>query len=138
MKRFIALPALAALAACASLEPEPCSAEWVRWKTDQTLQPFAREHRGMIDALRDFSTGLEEPGPLTIMRIAARMEDFRRLAEDFQSDVMPELEAAVRQCGTSAEFVPAFADFLREEGVEEEMVGWIELIGEFAASQAES
>ncbi|MEO1101540.1 MAG: hypothetical protein AAFW65_06810 [Pseudomonadota bacterium] len=139
MKRLLlsaALPVL--LTACASLEPEPCTAEWVQWKTDRVLTPFAQDNRGLINDLRDFSQDLEDPGPFTMLRMAVKLEEFQNLAGDFQTDIMPELEAAVDQCGSPAKFVPAFTNFLREQGVEEEMLVWVEAVGTLAIQQQES
>lgn len=139
MKRLLlaaALPVL--LTACASLEPEPCTAEWVQWKTDQVLTPFAQDNRGLINDLRDFSQNLEDPGPFTMLRMASKLQEFQDLATDFQTDIMPELEAAVDQCGSPAQFVPAFTNFLREQGVEEEMLVWVEAVGTLAVQQQES
>ncbi|MEL6474485.1 MAG: hypothetical protein AAFQ21_10405 [Pseudomonadota bacterium] len=138
LKSIAGALALLSISACASLEPEPCSAEWVQWKTDRVLGSFAADNRGLINDLRDFSENLDDPGPLTMMRMASKLDDFRDLATDFQSNVMPELEAAIDQCGTPAKFVPAFTSFLRDEGVEEDMLDWIELIGEFAVSRDEA
>lgn len=139
MKRLLlatALPVL--LTACASLEPDPCTTEWVQWKTDQVLTPFARDNRGLISDLRDFSQSLENPSPFTMLRMAAKLQEFQDLATDFQTDIMPELEAAVDQCGSPAQFVPAFTSFLREQGVEEEMLVWVETLGTLAVQQQES
>ena len=137
MRRLIAASfGLMTLAACATLEPEPCTAEWVEWKTDRVLGSFARDHRGLISDLRDFSKNLEDPGPLTLLRMASKVEDFQALAEDFQGNIMPELETAVAQCGTPEKFIPAFTGFLRNEGVEDDMLVWVETLGALAISSS--
>lgn len=139
MKRLLlatALPVL--LTACASLEPEPCTTEWVQWKTDRVLTPFAQDNRGLINDLRDFSQNLEDPGPFTMLRMAVKLQEFQDLATDFQTDIMPELEAAIDQCDSPAQFVPAFTNFLREQGVEEEMLVWVEAVGTLASQQQDS
>lgn len=138
MKYLAAALGFAALGACASLEPEPCSADWIQWKTEQTLKPFAAEHRGLISDLRGFSKNLDNPGPVTMLRMASKLDDFRDLASDFQDGVMPELRLAADQCGSPAKFVPAFTTFLRDEGVEEDMLAWVETLGALAVEQSES
>lgn len=138
MKYLIAAAAPLALAACASLQPEPCTTEWVEWKTDQVLTPFARDNRGLIRDLRDFSQDMRDPGPITLMLMASKLDDFRDLATDFQDDVLPELRAAVDTCGEPAQFVPAFTGFLRKQGVEEDMLVWIDAIGAAAAAQSDT
>ena len=41
---------LTALAGCASLEPEPCTPEWVDWQTDRILDPFELPKFVIIEA----------------------------------------------------------------------------------------
>ena len=138
MKRLVMMASigLVALSACASMEPEPCSTEWVEWKTDRVLGSFARQNRGIVNDLRNFSTELKDPGPLTLFLMASRLDEFRALAEDFQQDVMPELQSAVEQCGTPEKFIPAFTGFLRDEGIDEEMLKWIDTLGTLAIDQS--
>ena len=134
MRRLIAASAgLIVLTACASYRPEPCSTEWVEWKTERVLSKFARQHRTVVNDLREFSHKLENPGPLTLFQMAARVEDFKTLAEDFEAAVLPELRSAVDQCGTPEKFIPAFTGFLRKEGFDEKMLEWIDTLGEVAA-----
>lgn len=137
MRRIIAAcVGLAAFSACASFEPEPCSAEWVEWKTDRVLGSFAAQNRRTINELIDFSGRLEDPGPLVLFQMATRLDDFQALAENFEADVMPELKSAIDQCGTPDKFIPAFTGFLRKEGVAEDMLIWIYALGSVALEQS--
>ncbi len=114
---------------CTSLEPEPCSPEWVDWKVDRVFGDFTNRHRGLIGDLRDLESRLENPGPFTMVRLAAMADDIPPLVEDFRSRVQPELEAALQTCGEPAVFLPAFADYLRREGVDERVVAWVSGLG---------
>jgi len=131
-KTLLAALSISMLAACASLEPEPCTTEWVEWKTDRILTDFARANYSEVQNLKSFAQTLEDGdvGPLTALKIPSMIEDFKTLAADFEDRTLPELNAAVKQCGTPQELIPAFTAFLRKEGVGEQVIEWVELIGE--------
>ena len=133
MKLTIAFASLAALGACASMEPEPCTTEWVEWKTEKVLTNFARSNYSEINRLRKFSRTLEggDIGPLTALKIPGMIEDFKELAEGFERKVLPELNSAIDQCGDPQKLIPAFTGFLRKEGVGEDVLEWVEVLGAF-------
>lgn len=135
-KSLIAATFLITLTACATMEPEPCTAEWVEWKTDRIFTDFARANSGELRSLKTFAKTLEngKMGPMTALRMPSMIEDFKDLAEDFETRTLPELNAAVNQCGTPQQLIPAFTTFLRKEGVGEDVIGWVELIGEMTQS----
>lgn len=135
-KSLLAATALVGLTACATVEPEPCTAEWVEWKTDRILNDFARANSSELRSLRNFANTLEDGnmGPMTAMRLPGMIEDFKDLAEDFENRTLPELNAAVNQCGTPQKLIPAFTTFLRKEGVGEDVIEWVEFIGELSQS----
>jgi len=124
----IAAAAFALVSACAT-QPEPCTPEWVQWKSDKVLRSFAIEHRGFIRDLRKFEGKLKDPGPLTMMRIVGLADDAADVIEDFQGDVMPELRSAYNQCGSVEKLMPTFTKFLRQEGVSEDTLKWVEGLG---------
>ena len=109
MKRLLATMAIATcpLAACVTA-PEPCTQEWVEYKTDRILGEFASE-------LNTFAT----------MRLMSRTDDLQNFADSFQNVVIPELELALVECGQSDQFAPALTGFLRDEGVDEEALQWV-------------
>lgn len=135
-KSLLATMALVGLTACATMEPEPCTAEWVEWKTDRILSDFSRANSNEIRSLRSFANTLEngDMRPMTALRLPSMIEDFKKLAEDFEQRTLPELNAAVDRCGTPQKLVPAFTTFLRKEGVGEDVIEWVELIGELSQS----
>ncbi len=124
---------LASLSACVT--PEPCTAEWVEWRTDKVLTRFANANSGTIRTLRDISGDMDAPGPLLAMRIAMAVNDVDDLTSDFRRIVLPELNSAIAQCSQPRHFVPAFTQFLRKEGVGEDVIEWIEVLGYLAAEQ---
>ena len=115
---------LATLAACASMEPEPCTAEWVDYKTEKVLNKFAKSNRGMIDDLRRLQGKDGEIDPFVAIQLASKTKQIQKFADTFQTIVVPELESALDRCG-DAELVPAFTEFLRGEGVGEETLQWV-------------
>jgi hypothetical protein len=119
------------LAACASIEPEPCTSEWVSWKKDRILKSFARSHTGDIGFVRDlrktFDGGKLTPADaLMLMTAAPRIE---RLVGDFVDRAAPEVRSAIARCGGEPRTAALFAEMLRAEGVDEEILTWIETLG---------
>jgi hypothetical protein len=129
MKIAAGLIGLAMLGACATT-PEPCTPEWVEWKSEKILKRFAYANYGEVKRLRDFSEDLrsDDIGPLTALQIPGMIQDFKALAEDFEADVLPALNDAVDQCGSVQALAPALTEFLRGEGVGEDVLEWVELL----------
>lgn len=128
--------ALAALAVTAGLltsgcvsQPEPCTPEWVEWRTDKVMSEFARENRDTVRALRRLSSDIENPSALAALRFATLAFDVEDLAQDFNRIVLPELNNAIELCGEPRRFLPAFAEFLRREDVSEDVIDWVEAFG---------
>lgn len=113
------------LAACATVEPEPCSAEWIDYKTDRILRKFASENRGLINDFRKLAREDGDVDPFVAVALARKSDRIQTFADSFNRTVLPELEAAVDQCGRHEEFVPALTSFLQEEGVSDEAISWI-------------
>ncbi len=135
LTRFaIITAALTALGACATIQPEPCTTEWAEYKTEKVLGQFARSNYREVRRLKSFAETLEDGniGPLTALKIPAMIEDFKELAASFEGEVLPELNAALDQCGDVQTLIPAFTAFLSREGVGEDVLEWVELLGAFA------
>ena len=126
--RFASLAALGMLvfSGCAALEPEPCTSDWVKWRTDQITSDFRSTYGGDIRELAKFSHQLENPSPLVLLQVTSRLNRFRDMAEDFSTAVMPELRSAIDQCGTPTKFVSAFSGLLAEQGVDQSVLDWVE------------
>ena len=133
LRLTMAFASLAALGACATMEPEPCTSEWVEWKTERVLTSFARSNYGEIRRFKTFSETLEDGniGPMTAMKIPGMMKDFQELAKSFERRVLPELNSALAQCSAPQDLIPAFTAFLRKEGVGEDVLEWVEVLGAF-------
>lgn len=116
---------LVPMAACATKAPEPCTAEWIDYKTDKVLRKFASENRGMINSLRRLAKEDGDIDPFVAIELTARSGQLQKFADSFNDIVLPELEAALDQCGSREEFIPAFTKFLKQEGVSDEAMEWI-------------
>ncbi|KCZ92887.1 hypothetical protein [Hyphomonas johnsonii] len=122
---LLSIAGLVALSACASVEPEPCTSEWVDFRTEKVLNRFASNNRGMIGDLRRLQDSEGDINPVVAMQLIGNRKQIQRFADTFQSIVVPELESAVDQCGGADNLVPAFTEFLRDEGVGEQTLEWI-------------
>lgn len=123
------LAPLALTAACASLEPEPCTAEWIDWHKQRLFAEFRQDYRSEIATLRDLGEGLRDPGPLTMMRLATSADDIAAMATDFTNNTVPEIQATLAPCQSPSGASALLADMLRQEGVNEDALRWIETLG---------
>lgn len=140
MKQIIAAAITAlSLAACAT-QPEPCTAEWVEWKTERVLSDFSRGHREEIRALREASERFlsSKGGEITFggaMGDVLTATSSVMLATDFVSEAWPDIQSAVGQCGNAPGAAKLFADLMRREGVHERLVNTIESLGVWVETQ---
>jgi len=114
------------LAGCASLEPEPCTSDWVKWQTNEITSDFRSDYGAQISDLAKFSRQLENPSPLLLLQMSARLTEFQDMATNFNDTVMPRLNSAIDQCGTPTKFVSAFSGMLEEQGVDASVLDWVE------------
>jgi hypothetical protein len=119
-----ALLVATSLGACTTA-PEPCTTEWIDYRTEKVLQRFAVENRSLVSDLRNLMRANGDVDPVQAILLAAKAEDLRNFATSFERIIIPELESAVGQCGSKPEFIPAFTEFLRKEGVSEEALEWV-------------
>lgn len=121
---YLAVIAAPILAACATT-PKACTPEWVEYKTDRILKGFASDNRGIINDLRKVQKADGELDPFVTIRLLSDTKRLETFADSFTENIVPELQAAVTECGTSDNFVPALTDFLRDEGVSEKALEWV-------------
>lgn len=121
---FAALALATALGACATA-PKPCTAEWIDYRTEQILRRFAMENRGLVSDLRHLTKKDGDIDAVRAILLAAKADELRRFANSFNTIIIPELKASVGQCRDDENFVPAFTEFLRKEGVSEEALEWV-------------
>ncbi len=120
---IIALGA-AAISACATA-PKPCTTEWIDYRTEAVLRKFAVQNRDLVGDLRQLVREDGDLDPVQAILLAAKARDIERFARSFETIVIPEIDSAIAQCGTNADFVPAFTEFLRREGVKQEALDWV-------------
>lgn len=128
-----AMLALPVLSSCASA-PQPCTSEWVQWKTDEILGRFAVEHRDEIGKLREIAPimfgpegGLEDIAPTSMMVLSAI--GALDLVLEFGADAWPQITEAVAECAAEPDAAYLFAGMLRDQGVDERAVKAIERLG---------
>ena len=112
------------LGACASA-PEPCTTEWIDYRTDQILTRFALKNRDLVSDLRQLVRKDGEIDTVQAILLAAKADELRDFADSFENYVIPEIKTSIGQCKGDADFIPAFTEFLRKEGVSEEALEWV-------------
>jgi hypothetical protein len=128
-----ALLMLPVISACTTT-PEPCTAEWIDWKTERILGEFVYDHRKQIDDLREQAPrmfgpegDLERIAPTSLLVLTAI--GALQLVVDFADDAWPEIADAVSECSSAPDASRLFADMLRREGVDDRAVRAIEDLG---------
>lgn len=128
-----ALLMLPVISACTTT-PEPCTAEWIDWKTERILGQFVYDHRKQIDDLREQAPrmfgpegDLERIAPTSLLVLTAI--GALQLVVDFADDAWPEVADAVSECSSPPDASRLFADMLRREGVDDRAVHAIEDLG---------
>ncbi len=113
--------------------PEPCTSEWVHWKTDRFVAEFVRNHRKEFGnarssaALFSGSAGIDTSAGIPTMILAAA--GMVTLASDFMEDLWPEVRDAMSECDTAPKATQLFASILREQGVDERAAKAVEDLG---------
>ena len=129
----LALSAVFVMAsACTTVvTPEPCTAEWVDWKKETVFDTFAASNRSELRRLESFAEDLrsDATSPLTAFRLPGMIEDFQALAADFETDVLPEINMALEECGDMETLAPLFTELLRREGFSDELLEWTVFLG---------
>ena len=128
----LALACLPVLSGCATT-PEPCTSEWVHWKTERFVTRFVKDHQKEFADARNSSaifsgmSGLDTSGGIPMMLLA--VGGMLTLASDFMNDLWPELRDAVSECDTAPRAAQLFASILREQGVNERAAKAVEDLG---------
>jgi hypothetical protein len=113
--------------------PEPCTSEWVHWKTERFVADFVRGHAKQFNDARNATAMFSGAGgintsagiPAMILTAAGVIT----LATDFMSDLWPEVSDALSQCDTAPRAAQLFASILREQGVDERAARAVEDMG---------
>ena len=134
MKRVIAAGLVAMIlgAGCATT-PEPCTSEWVHWKTERFVAKFVNDHQKEFRDARNSAAlfagagGLDTSGGIPTMILAAG--GMISLASDFMTDLWPEVRDSLSECDTAPRATQLFASILREQGVDERAAKAVEDLG---------
>jgi hypothetical protein len=93
------------------------------------LSDFIRAHRSEINTIKVLRAELEAPDAWTVVKIAAATDGLRGMVETFNTRTVPDVRAAISQCGGSLKAIELFGDMLEREGVDPEAVNWIVSLG---------
>ncbi|MEM1286695.1 MAG: hypothetical protein AAGH43_15020, partial [Pseudomonadota bacterium] len=79
---LLAATLMATLSACTTT-PEPCTAEWVEWRTETVLTKFARSNFTRINRLRKFAKTVNEGdvSPMAVLAVPSLISDIQVLAD---------------------------------------------------------
>lgn len=128
-----AMLALPVLASCATT-PQPCTSEWVDWKTERIIGQFVADHGREIGELREIAPvmfgpegGLQDIAPTSMLVLTAI--GALDLVLEFGSEAWPQITEAVAECAAEPDATYLFAGMLRDQGVDERAVQAIERLG---------
>lgn len=93
---------------------------------NRILKDYARDNRGEINDLKQAASYLEGQSSFGAMRLAFAVQSLRRMVDRFQDDVVPEVQEIALQCEVADPLQDVFIDFLRDEGVRNEVLEWVE------------
>ncbi len=128
--RMLALGALGATAlsfvsACTSVPVDPCSRAGIEYRLNQSLKAFASDNRADINDIRKASEFIGGKTAYGAMELAFAVNSLKRLVDSFREDVVPEIQSISGQCGTTENIQDVFMEFLRDEGVDREVLDWV-------------
>lgn len=122
----LGVAALLLVTGCASVELDPCSRAGIEQRVNASLKSFSRENRGDINDIKKAAQYLDGETVAGAMKLYFAVNAMERLVESFSDDVVPEVQQITQQCGTSENVRELFFDFLRDEGVNKEVLSWAE------------
>ncbi len=128
---------LAGLAACATTEPERCTADWIEWQKDKVFTDFTRQYRSEIRTLRNLEDDLQDPGLVAAIRIAGHARSIRDMTDTFANETLPDLRASLEPClSTPMRTADLLADLLNRQGVEPTVIEWVQALGALIEADA--
>ncbi|MEM6627030.1 MAG: hypothetical protein AAF719_10030 [Pseudomonadota bacterium] len=132
----IAALAFAALGACATQQPQTCSAEWISARSQAAFDNLRLEAGDDLDTLLDFAKSFDEDGaptgPLAAFRLMNAVSSLETVAETFVEQTKPDLELIAQECDDPQLMADAFSDFLRDEGAPDSVIDLIATLGDIA------
>ena len=114
------------LSGCSTTGYDPCSKAGIQARVESSLKSYAIKNRNDIRRLKQVSQYLGGDSVHGNMQIVFGLEALTRMVSSFEDDVMPELSAISKQCGSSNDVRDVFLDFLKDQGVSQKVLKWIE------------
>ena len=126
---IVSVVCLAALSAsCASVQFDPCSKEGIEHRVKDTLKDFAIANRGDLREVRNVAQYLDGETITGKMRIVFAIDAVKDLVQNFQDDVVPDVQAIARECNAPEDIKDLFIEFLEDEGVDGKVLVWVETL----------
>tara|TARA_Y100000052_G_scaffold27554_1_gene36241 strand:- start:24405 stop:24830 length:426 start_codon:yes stop_codon:yes gene_type:complete len=111
---------------CASISVDPCSAEGIQLRVSQSLNSFARQNRADLNEIKQAATYLDGATTTGTMKIAFAARALTRVVGSFREIVAPEIQEIAMQCEVQEPVRDVFVEFLRDEGVNRQVIEWVE------------
>eukprot|EP00919_Chromeraceae_sp_WS-2016_P053691 GHVR01127479.1.p1 GENE.GHVR01127479.1~~GHVR01127479.1.p1 ORF type:complete len:145 (-),score=24.66 GHVR01127479.1:337-771(-) len=114
------------VSSCASMNADPCSRAGIEARMKPSLKDFARSNRADLNEVKKAASYLEGETTFGAMRLAFAVTSLKRMADDFEETVVPDITEITQQCGADAPLKGVFIDFLKDEGVNSKVIKWVE------------
>lgn len=122
----LGLIAVPTLAACTSLSADPCSKAGIEARIGSSLRQFARNNRSDLNEVKKAASYLDGESTFGAMKLAFAVSALKRVADEFEADIVPEINAITQQCESSEPLKDVFVDFLKDEGLNSKVIKWVE------------
>lgn len=122
---FIVMGALS-LSSCTSMDLDPCSRAGIEARMKSSLKRFAVNNRADLNEVKGAASYLDGETTFGAMRLAFAVTSLKRIANDFEASVVPDIMEISGQCGTNEPLKGVFIDFLKDEGVNSKVIRWVE------------
>ena len=117
---------LIAVTGCASVNVDPCSRAGIQNRLAPELAQFARENRSDINEIKKAAAFIGGETRTGGMQIAFAARSLRNIADNFETDIVPELVDISLQCDADKHMKEVFIDYLRDEGVSGKVLDWVD------------
>ncbi|MCF6220128.1 MAG: hypothetical protein L3J65_03360 [Robiginitomaculum sp.] len=132
--KMTTLIAVMSLGACATA-PTPaeiCSAEWIAPRAERAMKDFKRDTTKTIRTFRKSADKLKDGGTLGPLQMFSMMNALSKLANKMENGrAMRDMRTLSETCNDPDLLKNAMNDFMREQGISEKFISFINDIDEY-------